>query len=185
MPMIAVAAAVAVGATVMATMSSMSAASAQKKAVKQQVAAQQEAQRIEQARANVLAQRDRVAQIREDRIRRANIIASAGNAGLGVGPTNGGSSGISGATGSVRSQFGQNMGTLGQMSDFAAQITAANQREAQAQSDFYNAGAKGQMWQSIFGAVGSVAGAGMNALGGAKGAGMSAGGGNTFKSIFE
>jgi hypothetical protein len=185
MPIAVVAAVVGVAASIGGTVMQMGAAKKQQKAAQRQFEAQQEAQRVEQARANAIAQRDRIAQVREERIRRANVIATAGNAGIGVGPTNGGSSGLSGATGSLRSQLGQNLGNLGQMSDFAAQISAANQRSAQAQSDFYTAGAKGQMWQSIFGAVSNTAGAVSTMLGGGKGAGLSAGGGNTFQSIFD
>lgn len=184
MPMAAIALAVGIGAAVAGTVTQMGTAKKQEKAAQRQFEAQQEAQRVEQARANMLAQRDRVAQVREERIRRANIISSAGNAGVGIGPS-GGTSGLSGATGSLRSQFGQNIGTLGQMSDFAAQISSANQRAAQAQTDFYTAGAKGQMWQSIFGAVGKTAGAASSFLGMGSGreVGMSVGGGNTFTGI--
>lgn len=181
MPMAVVAAVVAVGAAVGSTVMQMNAAKQQKKASKQAFAAQQEQNRIEQARANVNANRERLQQVREARIRRASIISSAGNAGV----ASAGTSGVSGATSSVQSQLGQNLGTLGQMQSFGEQLSQANQRQAQAQSDYETAGAKGQMWQSIFGAVGQVAGVAGSFGGGMKGAGTEAAGGNTFKSIFE
>lgn len=181
MPMAVVAAVVGIGAAVGGTVMQMSAAKKQKRAVQRQVAAQQEQNRIERARQAVLNQRERVSQVREARIRRAQVIAGAGNAGIGI---TGGSSGVEGATGSIQSQLGNNLGTLGSMSSFAEQLSGANQREAQAQADFYNEGAKGQMWQSIFGAVGTVAGTVQGLNGGVKQASTSMAGGNTFKSIF-
>jgi|SRR5687768_4811424 len=182
MPIAVVAAVVGIGAAVGGTVMQMNAASKQKKAMKRQVAAQQEQNRIEKARAAVMAQRDRVQQVREARIRRAQVISGASNAGIGV---TGGSSGVEGATSAVQSNLGYNLGTLGTMSAFADQLSAANQREANAQADFFNAGAKGQMWQSIFGAVGQVAGGVNSFMGGTKSAATSWAGGNTHKSIFD
>lgn len=164
MPPVAILAVVAVAATVAGTMVQMKAAKKQQKAMKRAENAQREQQRIETARAGMLAQRDRVAAIREERIRRSNIIAGAGNAGISMA---GGSSGLSGATGSTRSQLGQNLGTLGSMQSFGQQLSASNQAEADAMSDYNKAGAKGQMWQSIFGTVSNVASKGMDAMGGA------------------
>lgn len=181
MPIAVVAAVVGIGAAIGGTVMQMGAAKKQRRAIQRSVQAQQDQNRIEQARANVQAQRERVQQVREARIRRAQVISAAGNAGVGV---TGGTSGMVGATSSIQSQLGQNLGTLGQMQSFGAQLSAANQREAQAQSDFAAAGAEGQMWQSIFGAVGKVAGAAGAFGGGMQGAGLEAGGGNTFKSIF-
>jgi|SRR5687768_7440561 len=181
MPIAVVAGLVGIGASIGSTVMGISAANKQKKAVQRQVAAQQEQNRIERARQAVLNQRERVGQVREARIRRAQVIAGAGNAGIGV---TGGSSGVSGATSSIQSQLGYNLGTLGSMSSFAEQLSASNQREADAQADFFNAGAKGQMWQSIFGAVGHVAGAVGEFAGGAKSGATSWAGGNTHKSIF-
>ena len=154
MPIAVVAAVVGVAASVAGTVTSMQAAAKQRKAMERQTAAQYEQQRIEQARANVMAQRERVQQVREARIRRGNIIASAGNAGVGM---QGRTSSLTGATSSVQAQLGQNLGTLGQMQSFGQQLSAANQREANAVSDFYTAGAQGAMWQKVFGAIGKVA----------------------------
>jgi hypothetical protein len=181
MPIAVVAAVAAIGATVGSTVMQMSAAKKQKKAVQRQVAAQEDQNRIERAKAAVMNQRERVQQVREARIRRAQVISGASNAGVGV---TGGSSGVQGATGAVQSNLGYNLGTLGSMSSFAEQLSAANQREADAQADFFNAGAKGQMWQSIFGAVGQVAGGVNSFMGGSKSASTSWAGGNTHKSIF-
>jgi len=182
MPILAVASVVGIGASIGSTIMGMSAANKQKKAMSQMYEANQEAARIERARHAVMAQRDRVQQVREARIRRAQVISGAGNAGVGV---TGGSSGVSGATSSIQSQMGNNLGTLGTMSSFAQQLSLANQRSADAQSDYYKAGAQGQMWQSIFGAVGQVAGGVGDFMGaGSKDGQASMGGGNSFKSIF-
>lgn len=181
MPIAIVAAVVGVAAGIGGAVMQAKAAKQQKKAMQRSQDAQLEQNRIEQARANVQAQRERVQQVREARIRRASVISSAGNAGVGVGT---GTSGLSGATSSIQSQLGQNLGTLGQMQSFGEQLSVANQKEAQAQSDYITAGAQGQMWQSIFGAVGQVANTASSFGGGLKGAGTKAGGGNTFKSIF-
>lgn len=182
MPIAVVAGTIGLGAAVGSTVMGISAANKQKKAMSHMYEANQEAARIERARHAVMAQRDRVQQVREARIRRAQVISSAGNAGLSLA---GGSSGISGATSSIQSQMGNNLGTLGSMSSFAQQLSLANQRSADAQSDYYKAGAQGQMWQSIFGAVGQVAGGVSDFMGaGSKDGQASIGGGNDFKSIF-
>lgn len=155
MPIAVVAAVAAVGATIGGTVMQMQAAKKQRKAMQRAQDAQAEQNRLEKARANVMAQRERVQQVREARIRRAGVIASAGNAGVGV---TGGTSSMTGAVSSIQSQFGNNLGTLGQMQSFGQQLSMANQREADAQSDYITAGAKGQMWQSIFGSIGKLAG---------------------------
>jgi hypothetical protein len=183
MPIAVVAAVVGVGATIGSTMMGMQAAKKQKKAMGRMVAAQKERNQLETARQAVLNQRERVQQVREARIRRANVVAGVSNAGVGV---TGGSSGVSGATSSIQSQLGQNLGTLGQMSSFAQQLSVLNQKEADAQSEFFNAGQKGQMWQSVFGAVGQVAGGVNSFMGGAKESitgGSAGGGGFTFKDL--
>jgi type II secretory pathway pseudopilin PulG len=185
MPLAVVAAVVGIGAAVGSTVMQMGAANKQRKAAQRSFDAEQEAQRVEQARANAIAERDRIAQVREERIRRANVIASAGNAGIGVGPTNGGSSGLAGATGSLRSQLGQNLGNLGQMSNFAAQISAAHQQQMQAASDFRTARSQGAAWQGIFTSVEKVSNAASSFFsGGGKQAGLAYGGGNTWQSPF-
>lgn len=182
MPIAVVAAVVGIGAAVGGTVMQMSAASKQKKAMRRAADAQHEQNRIEAAKAAVMNQRERIQQVREARIRRASVIAGAGNAGIGV---TGGSSGVEGAKSSIQSNLGYNLGTLGSMSSFAEQLSLANQREADAQADFFNQGAKGQMWQSIFGAVGQVAGGVSSFMGGAKSASTSWAGGNTHQSIFK
>lgn len=182
MPILAVASVIGIGASIGSTIMGMSAANKQKKAMSHMYEANQEAARIEKARHAVMAQRDRVQQVREARIRRAQVISGAGNAGLSLA---GGSSGLSGATSSIQSQFGHNLGTLGTMSSFAQQLSLANQRAADAQSQYYKAGAQGEAWQSIFGTVRQVAGGVSSFMGaGSKDSQASMGGGNEFKSIF-
>lgn len=187
MPIAVVAAVAGIGASIGGTVMQMKAAGKQKKAMQRQVAAQHEMTRIEAAKAAVMAQRDRVAQVREARIRRAGVIAGASNSGIGV---TGGSSGVVGATSAIQSNLGHNLGTLGSMSSFAQQLSLANQREAQAQSDYLNAGQQGQMWQSIFGSVGKVAGGVGSFMGGVKGditggSGGNGGGELTFQNLIR
>src|SRR5688572_11563280 len=119
MPIAVIAGVAAIGASVGSTVIGISAANKQKKAVQRQVAAQQEMTRIERARHAVLAQRERVQQTREARIRRASVVSSASNSGIGI---TGGSSGVVGATSAIQSGLGHNLGTLGSMASFAQQL---------------------------------------------------------------
>ena len=109
---------------------------------KQAAAAQKESQAAQGRMAEVEAQRARIAQVREARIRRAQIIGSTTN----LGP---GTSGVSGATGSVTSQESSNIGLINQTQTFAQQATAANQRAADASSAMVEAQQKGAQWQTI------------------------------------
>jgi hypothetical protein len=113
-------------------------------AQKKQASAQKNAAAAQARQANLEAQRARIAQVREARIRRANVIQSGTNSGLGAG-----SSGLGGAVGSISSQESNNLGNIGVAQDFASIIgsnmqTAANQQ------------AKAQTWQSIGGASKSI-----------------------------
>lgn len=183
MPIAVVAGIIGIGAGVGSTVMGITAANKQKKAMQQQFNAQQEMQRVEKARAAVMAQRDRVAQVREARIRRASVISGASTAGIGI---TGGSSGLTGATSAIQSNLGHNLGTLGTMSSFAQQISLANQRAADAQSQYYKAGAQGEAWQNIFGAVEKVSSGVGNFFGGPKTDSFAwAGGNDPAKSIFE
>lgn len=115
-----------------------------KGASERQAQAQREGQQAQERMAEVEAQRSRIAQTREARIRRAQIIASGTRGGLGVG-----TSGITGATGSITSQAGSNIGTIGQTQTFAGQVSAANQRAATEQSNIFSAQTTGQFWQGV------------------------------------
>jgi hypothetical protein len=113
--------------------SAQQSASAQKKSIAAQ-------QRI----ADVNAQKERIQAAREARIRRAQILASSGNQGIGAE-----SSGVSGSTSSIGSQLGANIGTINTIQNYAQQASKANQQAADAQ-------AMGAMWQGIGNISGSM-----------------------------
>ena len=110
---------------------------AQSSAAKKQAKAQGEASDAQGRAANVEAQQARIAQVREARIRRGQVVASGTNAGMGVG-----TSGIGGATGSISSQMGSNIGSINQQQTFADETSAALQKST-------DAGVKMQTWQQI------------------------------------
>ena len=99
--------------------------------------AQKEAAAAQGRSAAVEAQQARIKQVREARIRRAQVISSGTNSGMGMG-----SSGIGGAVGSISSQMGSNIGTINQQQTFAQETSAALQKAADA-----NVTAQG--WQMI------------------------------------
>ena len=106
----------------------------------------------EQARARmseVDAQRERVKQVREGRIRSAQVISSTGNEGLGFA----GTSGNVGATSSIVSQVGNNIGNINQNMGFASEISNYNIAAGQAGAAGAEAQARGTanaaMWQSL------------------------------------
>jgi len=109
----------------------------QSKAAKKQTQAQGEAADAQGRAANVEAQQARIAQVREARIRRGQVVASGTNAGMGVG-----TSGIGGATGSISSQMGSNIGSINQQQTFADETSAALQKST-------DAGVNAQKWQMI------------------------------------
>lgn len=174
----------AVGGTAFSVMNGISTASQQKRAMQQAQQAQADQQRIEQARANAAAQRERLQQQREARIRRANVINATANTGAGMA----GTSGVVGATSSIQSQLGANIGYINQAQSFALQISAANQREQDAASSYQTAGSNGAAWQSIFSSTSHLGSIGASLFGngriGVKQAGLSAGGGGTFPNFF-
>lgn len=85
--------------------------------------AQRDANALQQRKADNEAQQARIAQMREARIRRAQLLAGAGGMG-------GGSSGLSGAQASVTSQMASNIGLINQTQYFANEISAKNQQAA-------------------------------------------------------
>lgn len=109
----------------------------QAKATKQAAAAQREATAAQGRASSVEAQRARIQQVREARIRRAQVLSSGVNAGLGTG-----TSGIGGAVGSIASQMGENIGSINQQQTFAEQTSTALQQAADYQ-------VKAQKWQMI------------------------------------
>lgn len=106
------------------------------------------AKKAEEARARqseMEAQRERIKQAREARIRRAQVVSSTGNEGLGFG----GTSGNVGAVSSLDSQFASNIGYINQREGFANEISGYNIASADAGSDLFSAQANAQRWQQI------------------------------------
>ena len=112
-------------------------------AAKKQAAFQVKAEQARGKMAEIQAHRERIAQVREARIRKAQILSHTGLMGQGT-------SGISGATSSVESQMVSNIGTIGQTQTFAEQASFANQQAAFAGADIFKAQQQQQMWQTIF-----------------------------------
>jgi hypothetical protein len=164
----AVGAAAAIGGAAFSVIGGLSQASKQKKAMRQAQAAEAEQQRIQQAQADAAAQRERIQQQREARIRRASVINATANTGAGFS----GTSGLVGAESSIQSQLGYNIGTINQTQSFAAQISAANQREQDALGAARKAETTGQAWQNIGSSIFHVGSIGSKRFGGAQGAGM-------------
>lgn len=129
-------AAVAVGVSAAATVYS---GQQQAKATKKAAAAQREATAAQGRASSVEAQRARIQQVREARIRRAQVLSAGTNAGLGTG-----TSGIGGAVGSISTQMAENIGTIGQQENFAQETSAALQVAADKQ-------VTAQKWQMIGG----------------------------------
>ena len=150
----------------------------QKKAMRQMKAAQEEQNRIGAARANAEAHRERIRLQREARMRRAQVISGAANAGIGLG-----SSGVVGATGSITSQLGQGLGTLGQMQGFSEMLGVQNQALAEGQYNLQKAQMQAQMWDQIGSAVLQTAGSAAAAFAGPAGMAMKGAGGATFKPV--
>lgn len=150
---------------------------AKKKAMRQMIAAQDRANRINQAIQASKAHQERVSQLREARIRRAQVVSGASNAGIGLG-----SSGVEGAQSSIASQLAQNVGLLGQQLGFSSQLGQTNQDYAQGQYQLQKAQQKEQMWNTIGSTALSLGMSAAGAMGG--GAGMaSMFGGNSFKGV--
>lgn len=105
--------------------------------------AQKKAQQAQSRSAQVAAQRERLAAMREARIKRAQILSSAGVQGVG-------GSGVSGATSSIGSQLGANIGYMNVQEGFAQAASKANQQAANAMSSATNWQAIGGVAQNIF-----------------------------------
>ena len=142
---------IAIAAAVIGAGATVYSASKQASATKKAAQAQQEASAAQGRSASVEAQRARIAQVREARIRRGQVISSGVTGGLGQG-----SSGLGGAVGSIASQMGENIGNINQQQTFAQETGVALQSAANQQVRAQTWQQVGQIGQSIFGTAVSV-----------------------------
>lgn len=126
-------------ATILFTASTLYGINEQKKAGEAQAQSQQAQKRMSE----IDAQKQRIAQVREARIRRAQILASKG----GTGP---GTSAIVGGMSAITSQERSNIGTINQTQDLASQASAYNQQAADAASRAGVAGAVANVTNTLF-----------------------------------
>lgn len=98
----------------------------QAEAAGKQFEIEREMQRIAQVQANVAAREDRIAQIREARIRRGQILASAANAGVSTQGTSSIQSGVGGLT----TQLGKNLGLMNVFKGFAENQSQLGEQSA-------------------------------------------------------
>lgn len=98
--------------------------------------AQQEAQRIEQLRANYGSKQEKIAQLREGRIRRAQVIAGAVNAGAGYSTV-----AAQGAASAGTSAFA-NLGNLNVLEGYSEAISKKNEEFMKSQGNQQLLGAK-------------------------------------------
>ena len=153
-----------------------SAAKKQAKALRVKEAADREANRVDKKKNALKTQRTKIASLREARIKRAQIIQGTANAGARLG----GTSSATGATGSIISQYGQNIGMLNQFEGFGDRLSALSQQSADALSKYNRIGAKQAAFSGLMSGIGggldmaaSFAAGGMGA--GTGGAGLGAG----------
>ena len=139
------------GETVMAIVSIVSAASSvagffgQKKAAGQAAAAEDRRAALESRLNDVNAQKARIAQMKEARIKRAQIVTSTAGAGLG----GYGTSSSVGGIGAVSSSEAGNIFNINRASGFASSI-------GQAKTDYATAAGESAGWQSISNAGSSI-----------------------------
>lgn len=117
----------------------------QKKATSQAAAATQRQTDLQNRLNEVNAQRQRVAQLRESRIRRAQITTETTGGGLGLA----GTSPSVGAIGAVSTQTASNIGAINTQAGFGSAI-------GQAGTDAYTAMGEAKGWQDMGTAAGKV-----------------------------
>jgi len=91
------------------------------------------------------AQRARIAEQRQARIRTGQITTATAGSGLGMG----GTSGFQGAVGSMTSQYGANVGNINVAQGFADEQSAFNQAGMDAAGRVSTAQAKGAQWNQL------------------------------------
>jgi hypothetical protein len=144
--------AIGIGISAFSTFQQMSASSDAADAAHQQADLQAKAEQAKSRQSEVEAQRERVKQVREGRIRAAQVVSSTGNESLGFS----GTSGNVGSTSSITSQVGNNIGNINQNMGFASEISGYNIAAGQAGTRIADAQADGMMWQKIGGVGDSI-----------------------------
>jgi hypothetical protein len=91
------------------------------------------------------AQRARIAEQRQARIRTGQITTATAGAGLGMG----GTSGFQGSVGSITSQYGANVGNINVAQGFADEQSGYNQAGMDAAGRVSTAQAKGAQWSQL------------------------------------
>ena len=154
--------------------SAAGAAKKQAKALRAKEAADKEANRVDKKRNALKTQRTKIQALREARIKRAQIIQGTANAGAKMS----GTSSATGATGSITSQYGQNIGQLNQFVGFGDRLSALSQQSADALSKYNRIGAKHAAFAGMMSGIGSFGDAvGSLAMGGMGATGAKAAGG--------
>lgn len=137
-------------------MQQMGAADDMREAESRRMAAQTKMNESQQRQSDVEAQRQRVAQVREERIKRAQVLASTGNTSMGIS----GTSSLQGSTGSLGTQMGANIGYINQQQGFATEQSGYNQEMGAASSSIFTAQNSAAGWQQIGSLGGSLFSAG-------------------------
>jgi len=114
-------------------------------AAKRQAEIERQAELTKARYSNVQAQKARIQQVREARIRRAQVTAATGGEGLGFA----GTSSFQGSIGSITSQENANITATNADQTLGNSISAFNIASGEAQSDILEAGARAQQWQTI------------------------------------
>lgn len=125
----------------------------------EQSAYAKQASLIEQAReetasryAMAQARLQRLASIREQRIKTGQVTAEAGGAGIGTA----GTSSFTGAVGTLATQAAANIGKINQAEGFAQDMSGYNQQLANISSKSYTAGVKSEGWTSTSSLIGGM-----------------------------
>lgn len=119
------------------------------------------ARQLEESRrrqSDVAARQQRLAAIREQRIRTGQITAATGGAQLGLA----GTSGFTGAVGSLSTQAAANIGQINVAQGFAREQSGYSQQAASAASQGALAGAQAQGWSQMFSLATNMGGASKN-----------------------
>jgi hypothetical protein len=137
--------AIGLGAQIFSGMQERKYASKAADAAQRQYQLQSEKAAQEQRYQEVLAQRQRAATFREQRIRTGNIVAQTGGTGLGMA----GTSSFTGSTGALSTQAAANIGNINVAESTGQTLTGINQQIGAAASDQFRAQSNQQGWQQI------------------------------------